>query len=278
MPNAETRAELTVVREIHDHYTDRHNEGERLSSTLKGQLEMRRLQELLTQYLPDVPAKVADIGGGPGVHATWLTQCGYDVELLDPVQRHVDQARQAGLDAIVGDARQLPWANESKDAVLMAGPLYHLSAPAERRVAVREAVRVLRPGGILAVIAINRAANLIGSMLANTLQHRRPVVEDILSNGFSTENKRMAQTTYHTVAQLQTELAPFISGVTVHGLTGPGGWLTVLIDAHFKTMPMPATIADPDPLQTALMCTRIADRHPELVHASSLLLAVGRRS
>lgn len=62
------------------------------------------------------------------------------------MQRHVDQARASGVTAVVGDARRLPWANESKDAVLMAGPMYHLTEPAERRVAVREAIRVLRPG------------------------------------------------------------------------------------------------------------------------------------
>jgi ubiquinone/menaquinone biosynthesis C-methylase UbiE len=276
VPDTDTHPD--VVREIHDHYTERHNEADRLSSTLKGQLEMQRVQELLTSYLSDAPAQVADVGGGPGVHAAWLAQWGYDVELLDPVQRHVDQARDAGLTAVVGDARRLPWANESKDAVLIAGPLYHLAEAADRCVAVREAVRVLRPGGVIAVIAINRAANLIGSLLANTLQRRRTVVEDILSNGFSAENERMAHTTYHTVSQLRTELAPFVSDVTVHGLTGPGGWLTVLIDAHFKGVEMPASIADPDPLQTALICSRLADREPELVHASSLLFAVGRRA
>lgn len=278
MPNTEAQDELTVVAEIHDHYTDRHNEIDRLRTTLKGRLEMQRVQELLTRYLPDAPAQIADVGGGPGVHASWLVQCGYEVELLDPVQRHVDQAREAGLQAVVGDARQLPWDNASKDAVLMAGPMYHLAEPSQRRVAVREAVRVLRPGGVLAVIAINRNANLIGTLLANTLQDRRGVVEDILSNGSSAENERMAHTTYHTVAQLRTELAQFINGVTVHGLTGPGGWLTVLIDAHYKDMAMPASIADPDPLQTALICTRLADGQPELVHASSLLFAVGRRA
>jgi ubiquinone/menaquinone biosynthesis C-methylase UbiE len=58
----------------------------------------------------------------------------------------------------------------------MAGPMYHLTQTSDRRLAVREAVRVLRPGGVIAVIAINRAANLLGATLANTLQHRRSIV------------------------------------------------------------------------------------------------------
>ncbi|TCO37629.1 methyltransferase family protein [Kribbella antiqua] len=266
-----------VVATIHDHYTNRQDEAQRLSSTLKGQLEQARVHELLTRYLSPPPARVADVGGGPGVHASWLAERGYDVELLDPVEHHVDQARAAGLQAVVGDARRLPWPNESKDAVLMAGPMYHLTEPADRRLAIREAVRVLRPGGTLAVIAINRAANLIGSTLANTLERRQPIVEQILHDGHSPANERMANTYYHSVAQLRSELDRLVSQVRIHGLTGPGGWLTVLIDAHYRGTPMPPSLLEPNPLETALTCARLADHQPDLVHASSLFLAVGKR-
>jgi hypothetical protein len=88
----------------------------------------------------------------------------------------------------------------------------------------------------------------------------------------------MAQTTYHTVTQLRTELTGVgLRAVTVHGLTGPGGWLTVAIDAHFKDQQLPASLSEPDPLQTALACTRMADRYPELITCSSLFFAVGQR-
>lgn len=266
-----------VTSEIHQHYTDRHDEASRLTSTVKGRLELQRVRDLLARYLPPAPAKVADIGGGPGVHAAWLIDRGYEVELLDPVQLHVDQARALGVPAVLGDARQLPWDNESTDAVFMAGPMYHLTDAADRRLALREAARVLRPGGVIAVIAINRAANLIGSTLANRLHQRREIVEDILETGFSTRNERMAETGYHTVTQLRTEMSQVLSTVTVHGLTGPGGWLTVVLDAHFGDSPLPDSFAHPDPLETALLCSRLADRQPELVHASSLLFAVGKR-
>jgi ubiquinone/menaquinone biosynthesis C-methylase UbiE len=168
-----------VMDRIRVHYTTRHNEAQRLTSTVEGQLELQRVKDLLGIYLSDAPARIADIGGGPGIHASWLTNLGYDVTVLDPVERHVAQAREAGLDAIVGDARQLPWDNESMDAVLMAGPIYHLTEAADRRLALREAARVLRPGGVIAAIGINRAANLIGATLANRLLQRREIVEDI---------------------------------------------------------------------------------------------------
>lgn len=268
---------MTAQVDVDVHYTSLHDEKVRLSSTLRGRFELARMQDLLGRYLPEPPADIADIGGGPGVHARWLQERGYSVELLDPVERHVQEATAAGITAVQGDARRLPWENDHFDAALLAGPIYHLPEAADRRLALREAIRVVRPGGFLAVVAINRAANLIGSTLANTLLDRQRVVTDILETGFSPDNERMAQTTYHTTSQLRTELANVgLRSVTVHGLTGPGGWLTVAIDRHFPEIELPDTLTQQDPMATALECSKLADRCPELVPSSSLLFAVGQ--
>ena len=105
------------------------------------------------------------------------------------------------------------------------------------------------------------------------------MVTEILRDGFSPRNDRMAHTTYHTVAQLRSELSNVgLRGVTIHGLTGPGGWLTVMIDAHYQGRPLPDSLQEPDPLRTALECSRLADSYPELVPASSLLFGVGQRA
>ncbi|ONI68065.1 SAM-dependent methyltransferase [Kribbella sp. ALI-6-A] len=255
------------------------DEGLRLTSPLKGRLELARMQDLMGRYLPEPPALVGDIGGGPGTHANWLQERGYSVELLDPMPQHIETARAAGIDATIGDARKLPWEDEYFDAVLMAGPLYHLTRVEDRLTALQEATRVTRPGGFVAVVAINRTANLLGAMLANELQQRMPVVQEILDTGFSPANDRMAETTYHTVSQLRQEMTGHgLRSITVHGLTGPGGWLTVALDAHFRNQQPPATLTDPDPLHTALTCSRIADRFPELLPASSQFFAVGQRA
>lgn len=269
---------MTIHDELEKFYTERCDEASRLGSSVKGRLELARVRELLGRYLPEPPARVADIGGGPGVHAQWLRADGYDVELLDPVARHVEQAAAAGISAVLGDARTLPWEDEEFDAAFLAGPMYHLVDAADRRTALREAVRVTKYGGFVAVVAINRTANLIGSTLANELIERRKVVADILRDGFSAANDRLAQATYHTVAQLRSELmGAGLRAVAVHGLTGPGGWLTVMIDSHYNGLPLPDSLRDPDPLQTALECARLADRHPDMVQSSSLLFGIGQR-
>lgn len=124
----------------------------------RNRLELLRTREVLSRVLPDPPARVLDVGGASGVHALWLVEAGYDVHLVDPVALHIRQARQRGLNAVVGDARRLDAAGESFDVVLLLGPLYHLVQREDRLRALTEAGRVLRPGGIAAAAAISRFA------------------------------------------------------------------------------------------------------------------------
>lgn len=275
-----TLDELSIPRDLLEFYTDHCDEALRLTATIRGRLEAIRIRELLRPHLPAAPGPVADVGGGPGVHASWLQATGYQVDLLDPVPRHIEAARDAGVRSVVlGDARSLPWRNGSYGAVLLAGPLYHLR-PAERALALREAVRIVRPGGVVAAVAVNRYANLIGAAIANQFEERRAIVDDILSAGYSEDNDRVPHMYYHSPSELAREFASAgLTGVTVQGLTGPGGWLTVAVDRHFPPgTPLPATLRAPDPLQTALTAARAADAYPDLTASSAQLMAIGVRT
>jgi ubiquinone/menaquinone biosynthesis C-methylase UbiE len=134
-------------------------------------LEFVRSMELLDRLLPGPPARLLDVGGGPGTYAAPLASRGYRVHLVDPVPLHVEQARQSagrdpafGFTAAEGDARELTERAESQDAVLLFGPLYHLTEAAERRQALAEARRVLRPGGRLLAMAVCRFASLLDGL------------------------------------------------------------------------------------------------------------------
>jgi ubiquinone/menaquinone biosynthesis C-methylase UbiE len=111
----------------------------------------------MAEYLPPPPARVLDCGGGPGRYAIHLSGLGYRVTLFDLSAGNLALAREKAREAgtalegyIHGSALDLSrFADSSFDIVLLLGPLYHLLAPAERRQALGEAARVLRPGGIL---------------------------------------------------------------------------------------------------------------------------------
>jgi SAM-dependent methyltransferase len=246
-------------------YTEEYDESERLTRTRHGRLEAMRTQELLTAALPERPSRILDVGGGPGHHARWLAQRGHDVTLVDVVASHVRAASALGLDAVVGDARDLDHEDETFDAVLLLGPLYHLDG-AGRAAALAEAHRVLHPGGLLAVAAISRWAALID--IAATAPWSDDVVArlaDVVDTGTHDPTVGFTTSWCHTPGQLEDEVshAGFVD-VDIIGIEGPMGHLVDRLDV-------------PDPLERAATVARITAREPHLLGASPHLLSLARR-
>ncbi len=143
------------------------------SATEWARLEKYRTEYAVTlralkDYLPAPPAQLLDCGGGPGRYAIELARQGYTVTLFDLSRINLSFARTQAYAANVtlaayehGTATDLNrFADNSFDIVLLLGPLYHLTVAAEREVALREAHRVLRPSGVIAVAFITRYAFL----------------------------------------------------------------------------------------------------------------------
>ena len=167
MAETETPFEHTEVLSYYDAFDE---EG-RLARGA-GLLEFVRMQELIRRFTPSPPRVVLDVGGGPGRYSCWLARSGYEVHLVDPVAKHIKQAREASASqpehplasVVQGDARSLNHGDGSADAVLLMGPLYHLPLRDDRLMALREARRVLKPGGVLFAKAINRFASPLNGL------------------------------------------------------------------------------------------------------------------
>lgn len=142
----------SYLSQYYDRFVQR--EWERLD---RHRTEFALTVRALQKWLQKPPARILDCGSGPGRLAFHLSQQGYEVTLFDLSPKSLELAeekfaaaglRAAGLEC--GSAVDLSrFADSSFDAVLMLGPLYHLLEPEERLRAVKEAVRVLRPGGVL---------------------------------------------------------------------------------------------------------------------------------
>ena len=65
----------------------------------------------------------------------------------------------------MGDALELAADDDSVDAVVMLGPLYHLVDRSDRVAALREAYRVLRLGGVLVAEVMTRHSWLLDTAL-----------------------------------------------------------------------------------------------------------------
>jgi ubiquinone/menaquinone biosynthesis C-methylase UbiE len=250
-----------------DHYTDV-DEATRLHRSGHGRLELLRTRELLTQHLPKAPGRVLDVGGATGVHASWLSERGYSVHLIDPVPVHVERASaHGGYTAAIGDARELREGDASADAVLLLGPLYHLVDPGDRAQALREARRVLRPGGMVLAAAITRYMALLcyaadGTLNAERLERMLPT----LRTGRHDPSLDFTDAYFHEPDELRGELrSAGFADVRIFGVEGPA-WIAVdAVDADGERL-----------MESALLCARALEEEPAVLAVNAHLLAFGR--
>ncbi len=259
------------------HYTNRYDEAGRLSADALGRVEWLRIQEIAGRHLPPPPADVIDVGGGPGVYAEWLVSLGYRVRLIDPVERHVEQAGRRLLPPSseqVGDARQLPFSDGSADAVLLLGPLYHLPDRRQRLTALGEVHRVLRPGRPLLAAAISSFASAIDGLDSGFIDD--PAFAAILRTDLDTGRhlNPSGKLDYFTAAYFhhprelgeELEEAGFVD-VEVLAVESIA-WAAGNLDDR---------VADPVRLGRLLDLLRLLEREPSLMGASPHLLARGYR-
>jgi len=268
--------ELSTPRDVVSFYSSG-VEADRLERGI-GALEFERTKELVQRFLGP-HSVIADVGGAAGHYAEWLVANGHRVELVDPVPRHLELARErAGEPPRFGihraDARALPFSDESFDAVLLLGPLYHLGAPQDRAQAVREAVRVGRPGALVIAAAISRYGLLLDCIRNGSFFDDRVfanVQAEVVTGRRVPEQRRTApfpDAYFHLPNELESELAA--GGLTVqgiYGVEGPGALFDDL-DALWR---------DPAARQRVLEVARAAESDPHLLVLSSHLLAVARK-
>lgn len=204
-------------------------------------IDCERTRELLKRFLPPVPAKILDIGGGPGGHACWLAKQGYQVHLIDISPLHVKLAKEASEfqpetpleSANIGDACSLQWQNETVDAILLFGPLYHLTDRNDRIIALQEAYRVLKLGGVLMAVGISRFASTLDGLRSGYLKDDRfvEIVDQDLKNGQhknpTDKPEYFMDTFFHHPDELRAEVKE--SGFKlkeIFGVEGPGWLLT----------------------------------------------------
>jgi SAM-dependent methyltransferase len=254
------------------HYEDRYDEEIRLDADGLRRLEFLRTRIILDRYLPDPPASILDVGGGPGIYAAALIETGYDVELIDVVPRHIRQATERGVRSQLGDARDLPARPNSQDAILLLGPLYHLTEREDRIATLREAVRVGRPGAPVFAAAISRYAPAIDGLDSGYWDDPRfvDIVLNDLDDGrhFNTTGDPAYFTTafFHRPGDLSDELAA-AGLVNTEVLAVEGiAWAAADLDER---------IADDAKRAALLRLLQRLEREESILGASPHLLGVG---
>jgi ubiquinone/menaquinone biosynthesis C-methylase UbiE len=267
----DVEARMDLPPEIREHYLES-EEWQRLSSA-QGELEKLRTQAILARNLPAAPAVVFDIGGAAGIHAFWLAQQGYQVHLIDPMELHLEQARSHAAASGValasisqGDARKLNIASGIADAVLLLGPLYHLTERSDRLQALGEARRILKPRSVLLAAGISRFASLIDGLSSGFFRDatfRKIVAADLASGQHRnpTNNPQYFTTAYfHRPEELAAEVREAGFGdVAALAIEGPA-WST----SQFREV-----WSDPEQRGKLMEFLSLVEKEPSLHGASA---------
>jgi SAM-dependent methyltransferase len=251
-----------------------------------GLIEYERTKEILRGLLPPPPAIVYDIGGGYGEYACWLAALGYETYLYDLSEKNIKMAaelqkeRNVRLNAAsVADARSIDRPDESADAVLLMGPLYHITSAEERRLALLECRRLLKPGGLLFTSAITRYATTLWAVTTydkNGLLDEPEFYEmlereirtgDHIRNPGSRYNG-MGRSYFHLPAELEAEInAAGFADTEVHGMLGPC-WLIPALDDCWE---------DANKRESILRIVRLCEKEESIMGLSTHLLGISRK-
>ena len=270
----------TLAREIAEYYAQG-REPQRLSPGGPGELERVRTLTILARHLPPPPAVVVDVGGGAGVYAFPLAEAGYRVHLMDPVDVHLAEARRRVAESGVslasiasGDARKLGLADAMADAVLLLGPMYHLTEQSDRVQALREARRIVRPGGVVLAAAISRFASLIDGVARGYFcdpNFREIAAQDLLTGQHRNPTQQAGYFTtayFHAPAELADECRDAglvdYEAVTVEGPV----WGAAAFGQVWT---------DPAARERLLELLASIEREPSILGASGHFLGIARR-
>ena len=162
----------------------------------------------------------------------------------------------------------------SADVVLLLGPLYHLVDKNERLLALSEAYRVLRKGGVMVAAGISRFASLLDSFFKGRFGD--PVLRDIVQNDLETGYHRNptedlnyftdAHLHYPEVLSSEVIEAGFQHQATL-AVEGPA-WLFESFEDYWK---------DPALRLVVLDLIRKVEAEPSILGMSAHILAIGTK-
>jgi SAM-dependent methyltransferase/GNAT superfamily N-acetyltransferase len=127
---------VAIYEQIAEDYQARHVDGPWQQESLRH----------FSAALP-APARLLEVGCGPGRDARMLREAGYNVLALDRTWAMLRLAESSGASRIQADSRALPLRDGSVDGVWANASLLHLPRT-ELVIALVEIRRLLRPGGV----------------------------------------------------------------------------------------------------------------------------------
>jgi len=261
---------IKIVREHYD--ANALGEWERIA----GRPEFLLTCRMLDRYI-NARDRLLDIGGGPGRYALRYAEKGCDVMLFDlsPVNISFAQERatEQGLSikTMTGDAREADkLVSGHFEHILLMGPMYHLLDEADRIAAVKSALNLLKPGGIIYISFINLIAGMIYAMKDApemlSLEHEHDFLKC-----FVTQQSYAGDAFTKAFFIEQSEILPFMAQFPLEKLH-LFGQESITSPCESNIMSQPQEIID----LWLDLCEKVCERE-ELLSWSEHLMYIGRK-
>ena len=137
---------------LNDYYENLYIEDERLNKDKTHYIEFVTTTNYIDKHLKKGD-KILEVGAGTGAYSLYYAKKGYEVSSLELINHNVQIMKSKitndlKINVIQGNALDLSmYEDNTFDITLVLGPLYHLFKKEEERKAIKEAIRVTKPGG-----------------------------------------------------------------------------------------------------------------------------------
>lgn len=157
---------------IKNYYND-YDEDNRLIKDNSHSIEFITTTKYLDKYVSKGD-KVLEVGAATGRYSFYFAENGCDVTALELSEKHVDIMKNKltntslNMEAVQGNALDLSrFEDASYDSILCLGPIYHLTKEEDRIECIKQCLRVLKPGGLIAVAYISKFAHFTDMVKRN---------------------------------------------------------------------------------------------------------------
>ena len=198
---------------ILENYYSEWNEDDRLLSRF-GQVEFLTTIRFIEKYLKP-GMKILEIGAGTGRYSHYFARKGYTVDAVELVERNIISFKEKTLpnetvSIFQGDAVDLSMLKDNDyDIVLHLGPMYHLSAEADRKAAISEALRVAKPNGKVFIAYILNEMTVINYFFRNGHINDENTRNNIISSNWRFAENKERHLTFYRIEDINTLMSEY---------------------------------------------------------------------
>lgn len=224
-------------------FYENYDEESRLTTNEARKVEFTITTSILNEYVRNND-KILELGAGTGIYSFYYANKGNNVLATDITPKHIEiineklsqRKNNINLFAEVANATDLSnYKSESFDVVLCLGPMYHLTNINDRENCIKESLRVLKKGGILAVAYINKHFILNSIMTGDKKFLTHDFVNKILNTGVIKEGEKECFWTdafFTTPSEIESFVSKFNTEIIDHvGTDGLSPFLRNQVDS-----------------------------------------------